>query len=234
MCVMLAAPPGQSGPALLPRTCTPSSTSKMSACIWAHPVPHQAGHGRATPTDAACRRLTAAEAQVRDPHGGPSPDVSTALGRATRRAGFSGSEDVVPQCDRARRPTALGGGNHDAAVWAAAINVNTALKSKAERPDLGESRLVSAAFGTPVPEPGQVRLRLCDESNPDLFKDRHVGAINLGHGLFSGVRNPLNHVGAETQPNRKRWRRSQPGACSLGGWTGPKSCAGRSSPRPST
>jgi len=88
-------------------------------------------------------------------------------------------------------------GNHDAAVWAAAINVNTALKAKAERPDLGESKLVTAAFGTAAPEPEQVRLRLCDESNPDLFKDRHVGAIHLGQGLFSGVRNPLNHVGAE-------------------------------------
>lgn len=87
--------------------------------------------------------------------------------------------------------------NHDAAVWAAAINVNTQLKAKAERPDLGESKLVQAAFGTSPPEPGKVRLRLCDEANPDLFKDRHVGAITLGQGLFSGVRNPLNHVGAD-------------------------------------
>lgn len=88
-------------------------------------------------------------------------------------------------------------GNHDAAVWAAAIRINTALKTKAERPDLGESKLVSAAFGTHPAEQGQVRLRLCDESNPDLFKDRHVGAVNLGTGLFSGVRNPLNHIGAD-------------------------------------
>jgi Protein of unknown function (Hypoth_ymh) len=87
-------------------------------------------------------------------------------------------------------------GNHDAAVWAAAINVNTALKAKAERPDLGESKLVQEAFGTGAPEPGKVRLRLCDESSPDLFKDRHIGAITFGQGLFSGVRNPLNHVGA--------------------------------------
>lgn len=88
-------------------------------------------------------------------------------------------------------------GNHDAAVWAAAINVNTQLKAKAERPDLGESKLVQAAFGTSPPEPGKVRLRLCDESNPDLFRDRHIGAITLGQGMFSGVRNPLNHVGAD-------------------------------------
>ncbi|WP_181411031.1 TIGR02391 family protein [Nocardioides humi] len=87
--------------------------------------------------------------------------------------------------------------NHDAAVWAAAINVNTQLKAKAERPDLGETKLVQEVFGTSPPEPGKVRLRLCDESNPDLFKDRHIGAIMLGQGLFSGVRNPLNHVGAD-------------------------------------
>jgi hypothetical protein len=87
--------------------------------------------------------------------------------------------------------------NHDAAVWAAAINVNTQLKAKAERPDLGESKLVQEAFGTAPPEAGKIRLRLCDDSNPDMFRDRHVGAITLGQGLFSGVRNPLNHMGAE-------------------------------------
>ncbi|BBH16808.1 hypothetical protein Back2_10950 [Nocardioides baekrokdamisoli] len=87
--------------------------------------------------------------------------------------------------------------NHDASVWAAAINVNSQLKAKIERPDLGETKLVQEAFGTSFPEPGKVRLRLCDESNPDLFKDRHIGAIMLGQGLFSGVRNPLNHVGAD-------------------------------------
>lgn len=87
--------------------------------------------------------------------------------------------------------------NHDAAVWAAAINVNTALKTKTERPELGETKLVQEAFSTGAPEPGKPRLRLCDASNPDLFRDRHVGAMQLGQGLFSGVRNPLNHVGAE-------------------------------------
>lgn len=89
------------------------------------------------------------------------------------------------------------GRNYDAAVWAAAINVNTQLKAKAKRPDLGESNLVEAAFGVSPPEAGRVRLRLCDETNPALFKDRHLGALALGRGLFSGVRNPLNHVGAE-------------------------------------
>lgn len=87
-------------------------------------------------------------------------------------------------------------GNHDAAVWAAAINVNTTLQSKVHRPGLGEVKLVQEAFSTKPPEAGRARLRLCDESNPALFNDRHIGAISLGTGLFLGVRNPLNHVGA--------------------------------------
>ncbi|WHU48657.1 TIGR02391 family protein [Gordonia sp. L191] len=87
--------------------------------------------------------------------------------------------------------------NYDAAVWAAAINVNSQLKAKAKRPDLGESNLVEAAFGISPPDEGKVRLRLCDETNPALFKDRHLGALSLGRGLFAGVRNPLNHIGAE-------------------------------------
>ena len=80
---------------------------------------------------------------------------------------------------------------------AAAINVNTTLKAKGKRPELGESKLVQEVFSASPPQPGRARLRLCDESNPDLFKDRHIGAIQLGQGLFSGVRKPLNHVGAE-------------------------------------
>ncbi|MER7559793.1 TIGR02391 family protein [Nocardioides sp. NPDC126508] len=88
-------------------------------------------------------------------------------------------------------------GNHDAAVWAAGINVNTKLKKKVDRPDLGESKLVAAAFGTAPADDGRSRLRLCDEANPDLFRDRHIGALQLGQGLFSGIRNPLSHVGAD-------------------------------------
>jgi hypothetical protein len=79
--------------------------------------------------------------------------------------------------------------NHDAAVWAAAINVNTQLKSKAQRSDLGESKLVQEAFGTSAPEARKIRLRLCGDENPDLFRDRHIGAITLGRGLFSGSGN---------------------------------------------
>jgi hypothetical protein len=88
-------------------------------------------------------------------------------------------------------------GNHDAAVWAAAVNVNSRLQQKVDRHDIGESKLFNEVFSLQPPEPKRPRLRLVDEGNPDLFKDVHLGAAALGRGLYSAVRNPLNHVEAE-------------------------------------
>ncbi len=88
-------------------------------------------------------------------------------------------------------------GNHDAAVWAAAVNVNSRLQHKVERYDIGEGKLLNEVFSIQPPEMNRPRLRLVDEINPDLFKDVHLGAAALGRGLYSAVRNPLNHVDAE-------------------------------------
>lgn len=88
-------------------------------------------------------------------------------------------------------------GNHDAAVWAAAVNVNSRLQHKVERYDIGESKLLNEVFSIQPPEENRPRLRLVDATNPDLFKDVHLGAAALGRGLYSAVRNPLNHVDAE-------------------------------------
>ncbi|MDP4332389.1 TIGR02391 family protein [Curtobacterium sp. A7_M15] len=88
-------------------------------------------------------------------------------------------------------------GNFDAAVWAAGVNVNSRLQKKTGRKDLGEAKLLAESFSTEDPVPGRPRLRLVDQSNPDLFKDVHVGASLLGRGLYSAVRNTINHVGAE-------------------------------------
>lgn len=85
-------------------------------------------------------------------------------------------------------------GNHDAAVWAAAINLNTRLQKKVGRKDAGESQLIRESFSTDDPKPGRPRLRRCGKENPDLFRDMHVGASNFGQGIFAAVRNPLNHV----------------------------------------
>jgi hypothetical protein len=106
------------------------------------------------------------------------------------------AESLHPWVWDAARPHWLGG-NHDAAVWAAAINVNTSLQNKVRRRDAGEGRLIRESFSTDDPKPGQPRLRRCGPENPDLFRDMHVGASHLGQGVFSAVRNPLNHVTAD-------------------------------------
>lgn len=88
-------------------------------------------------------------------------------------------------------------GNHDAAVWAAALNVNSRLQRKVSRKDIGEGQLIRESFSADDPKPGRPRLRLCDSSNGMLFQDLHVGASNLGQGLYSAVRNVLNHVSSK-------------------------------------
>jgi hypothetical protein len=87
-------------------------------------------------------------------------------------------------------------GNHDAAVWAAAVNVNSRLQRKIGRKDIGEGQLVRESFSTDNPKPLRPRLRLCDSSNQLLFQDMHIGASNLGQGLYSAVRNVLNRTDA--------------------------------------
>jgi Protein of unknown function (Hypoth_ymh) len=85
-------------------------------------------------------------------------------------------------------------GNHTAAVWAASVNVNSWLQRKVGRRQVSEGALITECFSLDDPEPGRPRLRLCDKSNPSLFKDMHQGAMFFGRGLYAGVRNPLNHV----------------------------------------
>ncbi|MFH8250820.1 TIGR02391 family protein [Microbacterium sp. B2969] len=88
-------------------------------------------------------------------------------------------------------------GNHRAALWAASINVNSRTQRKVARPEIGESKLLQEVFGITDPAPGRPRLRLTDKSNPDHFKDVHLGASALGQGLYSAVRNPINHIAEE-------------------------------------
>ncbi|MEB0203709.1 TIGR02391 family protein [Cryobacterium sp. 5I3] len=94
-------------------------------------------------------------------------------------------------------------GNHDAAVWAAGVNVNSRLQRKVCRKDIGEGQLIREAFSTDEPKPGRPRLRLADPTNPSLFQDLQVGASNFGQGLYSAVRNVLNHVDADEHSIRE-------------------------------
>lgn len=94
-------------------------------------------------------------------------------------------------------------GNHDAAVWAAGVNVNSRLQRKVGRRDIGEGQLLRESFSPDEPKPGRPRLRLSDLDNPALFQDLHVGASNFGQGLYSSVRNVLNHVDADEHSIRE-------------------------------
>lgn len=120
--------------------------------------------------------------------------VRDKLGMSAPAPTFTGNQ-LHPWVWDAARPHWTSG-NHDAAVWAAAVNVNSRLQHKVGRREVGESKLLTECFSTQDPEVGRPRLRLCDDSNPDLFRDVHIGAASLGRGLYSAVRNPLNHVDA--------------------------------------
>lgn len=87
--------------------------------------------------------------------------------------------------------------NHRAALWAAAVNVNSRTQRKVGRHDLGEGKLLDEVFGIGEPSRGRPRLRLTDRRNPEHFKDIHLGASSLGKGLYSAVRNPVTHISEE-------------------------------------
>jgi hypothetical protein len=88
-------------------------------------------------------------------------------------------------------------GNFRAAVHAASTNLNSRTKKKSGRPDLSEGALLRELFSLEGPAPGKPRLRRTGKENPDHFKNAHLGAMNLGLGLFSAVRNPVAHLADE-------------------------------------
>ena len=88
-------------------------------------------------------------------------------------------------------------GNYRAAIHAAATNVNSRLRKKLDRRDVSEGRLVREAFSVDGPEIGRPRLRLAAEDDQEHFKSVQVGAMQVGCGLFSAVRNPVAHLAEE-------------------------------------
>lgn len=80
------------------------------------------------------------------------------------------------------------------AVDSVARAVNSMLQKKLNRVDVGEVKLVQEAFSDKEPEPGKPRLRFDIYSNPDTNDSLRRGAMDLGKGLFAGVRNPIAHV----------------------------------------
>ncbi|WP_328849486.1 TIGR02391 family protein [Micromonospora zamorensis] len=103
------------------------------------------------------------------------------------------ADDLHPWVWSAAKPH-WDSGNDRAAIHAAAVNINSRLRKKLGRFDVSESRAVREAFSIEDPQPDRPRLRLCSKDDPDNFKSVHVGAVNLGCGLFGAVRNPVAHL----------------------------------------
>jgi uncharacterized protein (TIGR02391 family) len=84
-------------------------------------------------------------------------------------------------------------GHHGEAVEAASKAVSGHIQDRLCRRDLDGQKLVEQAFSLKEPEVGRPRLRLCDQENPALFKDLHLGAMSLGKGCFALFRNVSVH-----------------------------------------
>ncbi|MDX3841806.1 TIGR02391 family protein [Streptomyces europaeiscabiei] len=80
-----------------------------------------------------------------------------------------------------------------AAVHAAASSISAHLQDKLGRRDVADAALVQEALSSNAPEPGKPRLRIPgDPTNPDV-KTRQRGALLLGQGAYSALRNPAAH-----------------------------------------
>lgn len=86
-------------------------------------------------------------------------------------------------------------GLHEDAVDAAARSVNTRLRGKVSRRDLGEGDLIGQVFSQRPGDENNPRLRLpLPEASADkTIKAIYTGISQFGQGLFGAVRNPLAH-----------------------------------------
>lgn len=85
--------------------------------------------------------------------------------------------------------------NYEDAVDAAARNLNSRLRAKIGRKDIGEGDLIAQAFSDKPADERSPRLRLPLASglNEKTVANIHGGVIAYGKGLFQAVRNPLAH-----------------------------------------
>lgn len=127
-----------------------------------------------------CLSIMKSEAEVQRHLGDASPTMSA--------AGFHS------WIWEAARP-AWDAGLFEDAVDAAARNLNSQLRAKVGRKDIGEADLVSQAFSDKPGDEANARLRL--PLPPHVATKTVVsfygGIIGFGRGLFQAVRNPLAH-----------------------------------------
>ncbi|MCC5954214.1 MAG: TIGR02391 family protein [Acidimicrobiia bacterium] len=85
--------------------------------------------------------------------------------------------------------------NFDDAVDAAARNLNSQLRAKVGRRDIGEGDLVAQVFSDKRGDEDQPRLRLAfpQELGTRTTASIYAGISAFGKGLFQAVRNPLAH-----------------------------------------
>lgn len=80
-----------------------------------------------------------------------------------------------------------------AAVHAAASAISAHVQDKLGRRDVTDAALVQEALSPNPPEPGRPRLRIPgDQKSPDV-KSLQRGALLLGQGAYSALRNPAAH-----------------------------------------
>lgn len=86
-------------------------------------------------------------------------------------------------------------GQFDDAVDAAARNVNSQMRAKTGRKDIGEQDLVAQLFSDKPADAANPRLRLplAPHLGDKTVASIYAGVLAFGRGLFSAVRNPLAH-----------------------------------------
>lgn len=127
-----------------------------------------------------CRAAIAAEAEIQRNLADTGPTMMAA--------------GLHPWVWEAARP-AWNAGNYDDAIDAAARNVNSRLRSKVSRRDIGEGDLVAQAFSAKPGDEGNPRLRLAlpEDLGTRTVASIYAGISAFGRGLFQAVRNPLAH-----------------------------------------
>ncbi|MFC8807990.1 TIGR02391 family protein [Streptomyces anthocyanicus] len=83
--------------------------------------------------------------------------------------------------------------HYRAAVHAAATSINAHLQNKLGRRDLSDAKLVAEALSDKPPESGKARLRVPGDKADTAVQTRQRGALQLGQGAYSALRNPAAH-----------------------------------------
>ncbi|WP_405635982.1 TIGR02391 family protein [Streptomyces sp. NBC_01178] len=83
--------------------------------------------------------------------------------------------------------------HYRAAVHAAATSINAHLQNKLGRRDLTDTKLIQEAFSEKAPEAGKPRLRIPGDPADPGVQSRQRGALQLGQGAYSALRNPAAH-----------------------------------------